>query len=266
MSTTRTGPESPSAQPLQKTRLDRFLAHALDISRTDAQKLVRRERVTVDGEPVRDPSMHVTGGVALDGEPVIAFGRVVLMMHKPAGLLSATRDPSDRTILDLVPRELRPRDLAPVGRLDKDTTGLILLTNDGQLNHRLTHPRRHVPRTYRVHYEGALAEDAMARVAAGLRLEDQTELLPAELTLIGPGECRLVLHQGVYHQVKRMIAVLGGVVTALHREGFGPLVLDPEALAPGAVRSLSGDELEALERSVAAAGAGGADGVAPTKG
>lgn len=228
-----------------RTRLDRFLAHALDISRTDAQKMVRRERVTVHGEPVRDPSMHVDGGVALDGEEVIAFGRVVLMMHKPAGWLSATRDPSDRTILDLVPRELKPRDLSPVGRLDKDTTGLILLTNDGQLNHRLTHPKRHVPRIYRVLFEEGLVADAAARCEAGLTLEDGEFLMPAELTVVGPGEATIVLHQGVYHQVKRMIAVLGGVVTSLHREGFGPLRL--EGLEVGKVRALTAEEIALLE-------------------
>jgi len=230
-----------------RQRLDRFLAHALDISRTDAQKLVRRERVTVAGELVKDPSMHVDDEVevTLDGDPVIAFGRVVLMMHKPAGLLSATRDPSDRTVLDLVPKSLKPRDLSPIGRLDKDTTGLLLLTNDGQLNHRLTHPKRHVPRTYRVTFEDGMEADAVARVAAGLTLEDGTELMPAVLERLSETEARLVLHQGVYHQVKRMIAVLGGTVTALHREGFGPLVLD--SLALGQVRSLTDAEIASLE-------------------
>lgn len=227
------------------TRLDRFLAHALSISRTDAQRMVRKERVTVHGEVVKDPSRHVTDGVALDDEPVIAWGRVVLMMHKPAGWLSATRDPADRTILDLVPAEHKPRDLSPVGRLDKDTTGIILLTNDGQLNHRLTHPKRHVPRTYRVTFEGTLTPDAVERCAEGLTLEDFERLLPAELTLLGPGECRLVLHQGVYHQVKRMVAVLGGLVTGLHREAFGPLTLGD--LPVGEVRRLTPDELASLE-------------------
>jgi len=229
-----------------RTRLDRFLAHALDISRTDAQKLVRRERVTVAGELVKDPSMHVVGEVELDGDPVIAFGRVVLMMHKPTGILSATRDPSDRTVLDLVPKLLKPRDLSPIGRLDKDTTGVLLLTNDGQLNHRLTHPKRHVPRTYRVTFEDGLESDAVARVAAGLTLEDGTELMPAMLERLSETEARLVLHQGVYHQVKRMIAVLGGTVTALHREGFGPLALEA-SLAPGQVRALTDAEIASLE-------------------
>ncbi len=230
-----------------RQRLDRFLAHALDISRTDAQKLVRRERVTVAGELVKDPSMHVDDAVEVtfDGDPVIAFGRVVLMMHKPTGILSATRDPSDRTVLDLVPKTLKPRDLSPIGRLDKDTTGLLLLTNDGQLNHRLTHPKRHVPRTYRVTFEDGLESDAAARVAAGLTLEDGTELMPAVLERLSETEARLVLHQGVYHQVKRMIAVLGGTVTALHREGFGPLVLD--SLAVGQVRPLTDAEIASLE-------------------
>lgn len=228
-----------------RTRLDRFLAHALDISRGDAQRLLRAERITVHGEVVRDASLHVVDGVALDGEPVHAFGRVVLMMHKPPGVLTATRDPSDRTVLDLVPRHLKPRDLSPIGRLDKDTTGLLLLTNDGQLNHRLTHPKRHVPKTYVVHFEGTLAPDAIARCVSGLTLEDGTLLLPAELTLNAPGHAELVLHQGVHHQVKRMIAVLGGAVTALHRRRFGPLDLDP-ALAPGEVRALTDGELAAL--------------------
>jgi 16S rRNA pseudouridine516 synthase len=230
---------------MSTSRLDRHLAHALGISRTDAQKLVRRSRVTVDGHTVKDPSMHVGDGVCLDGDPVILHGRVVLMLHKPTGLVSATRDNAERTVIDIVPPALRPRDLSPVGRLDKDTTGLLILTNDGQLNHRLTHPKRHVARVYEIIWEGTLAPDAVARVAAGLPLEDGTICLPAELRILSPQTGEMTTHQGLYHQVRRMIAALGGHVTRLHRPRYGPLELGDLPL--GATRPLTEAELALID-------------------
>ncbi len=230
---------------MSTSRLDRYLAHALNISRTDAQKFVRRGRVTVHGAEVKDPSMHVETGVALDDEPVILHGRLVLMMHKPAGFVSATRDEREHTVLELVPAELRARDLSPIGRLDKDTTGLLLLTNDGQLNHRLTHPKRHVPRVYEINWEGTLVDDAIARVASGITLEDGSVCLPAELRITSPQTGEMTTHQGMYHQVRRMIASLGGHVTRLHRPRYGPLELGD--LPTGETRRLTDAELALIE-------------------
>ena len=228
-------------------RLDRFLAHALSISRSDAQRLVRRGRVAIDGAPVKDPSGHVPDGarVVLDDECEVSLpGRVVVMLHKPPGVVSATRDERDRTVLDVLPADLRVRDLAPIGRLDKDATGLLLLTNDGELQHRLTHPKRHVPRTYALTWSGALAPDAVARVADGIALDDGTRCLPAELVIEGPDRGTMTVHQGMYHQVKRMVVALGGVVTSLHRTHYGPL--DLGELALGAARPLTPDERRAI--------------------
>lgn len=227
-------------------RIDRFLAHHTGRTRKDASDLVRRGRVTVDGAPVRSASAHIDPAavtVAVDGAAVAWAARRVLMMNKPAGHVTAHRDPLSPTVFDLAPPHLA-RGLVAVGRLDKDTTGLLLLTDDGQLVHALTHPRRGVDKTYDVTFEGALV-DPVARVAAGLVLEDGTRCLPARFEALEPGRARVVVHEGRYHQVKRMIAALGGRVVALHRSAVGPLTLDPD-LAPGASRLLDEAEIAAL--------------------
>jgi 16S rRNA pseudouridine516 synthase len=229
-------------------RLDRFLARALGLSRRDVTRIARAGRVTLDQVPATDPALHLDperARVALDGVPVVYLAQVTLLLHKPPGVVCATRDPSERTVLDLVPAAwLRPG-LAPAGRLDKDATGLVLLTTDGELNHAVTHPRHHLPRVYLVDLEDQLAPDAAQRFAAGLRLRDGTVCAPAELHAEGAGRVRVVVREGRYHQVKRMIAATGGRVRHLHRVALGPLELDP-ALAPGELRPLRPEELRAL--------------------
>ena len=234
-------------------RIDRFLAHHTGRTRKEASGLVRERRVSVDGVVTRDAGAHVdplTQTVAVDGEPVRWSARQVLMLHKPAGVVTATHDPHERTVLDLLPAAARRR-LVPVGRLDKDATGLLLLTDDGALVHALTHPRRGVEKIYEVQYEGVL-DGAVARFAAGIVLADGTQCRPAHIEITGPGAARVTVHEGRYHQVKRMIAACGGGVTALHRAVVGGVALDP-ALAPGEVRALSEDEIARL-------GVGGASG------
>jgi len=230
-------------------RIDKLLARVLPTTRSAAQKLTRSGRVTVDGELERDASRHVDPRrqvVLVDDHPIPSADPLLLMMHKPAGVVSATEDALEKTVLDLVPRALQRRDLAPIGRLDKDATGLLLLGEDGQLAHALTHPRRHVAKVYAVTFSGRLADDALTQVSVGLRLADGTTYLPAELVMIDDTHAELTLREGKYHQVKRMIAALGGVVTALHRTRFGPLVL-PAELLPGEVRELSADERDLIE-------------------
>ncbi len=237
-------------------RLDRFLAHETGRTRKEADRLVRRGLVTVDGVVTTRPADHVDPTrqvVAVDGAPVEYLPQVTLMLNKPAEVVSATEDPGERTVLDLIdPRWVRPG-LAPVGRLDKDTTGLLLLTTDGQLSHALTHPRRHVARVYEAQLEGALDANAAERFARGVALADGTICKPARLEAIGPDRVRVTLTEGRYHQVKRMIAACGAHVAALRRLSMGPLTLDP-ALPEGEARPLTADELGALRDAVREAG------------
>ena len=187
----------------------------------------------------------VAGGLYLNGQPVETERFTYVMLHKPAGVLSATEDSRQQTVLDLLPPELRRRSLSPVGRLDKDTEGLLLLTNDGLLAHRLLAPRSHVDKVYYARVEGALEPADAAAFAAGMTLGDGLECLPAGLEILSPGECLVTLREGKFHQVKRMLAARGKPVTYLKRLSMGPLRLDPE-LAPGAFRMLTAEEKKAL--------------------
>ncbi len=219
----------------------------MGVTRKEASLLIRRRRVSCDDVAVRTAASHVdpaTQVVRVNGEVVAWHARRVLMLHKPAGVVTANHDEHDRTVFDLVPPDLR-RDLVAVGRLDKDATGLLLLTDDGALVHALTHPKRGIEKVYEVTYEGTLV-DPEARFAAGVTLADGTRCRPASFEALAPGRCRLVVHEGRYHQVKRMIAACGGHVTELHRAAVGGLRLDPE-LAPGAVRPLTDAEIDALD-------------------
>lgn len=231
-------------------RLDRWLGHHIGSTGKEVDKILRAERVTVDGAVVRKGATHITPGrsvVALDGEELEHVARYVVMLHKPAGYVSATKDPhGDPVVTALVPASVCPRALSPVGRLDKDATGLLLLTDDGDLVHAITHPKRGVTKLYEVRYDGELAEDAAHAFETGVLLADGTRCKPARLDAIAPGVAHVTLHEGKYHQVKRMIAAVGGHVTGLHRSRVGPIVLDP-ALAEGQARRLTEAELAALD-------------------
>jgi 16S rRNA pseudouridine516 synthase len=232
-------------------RLDRLVAERAGISRADATRLCRGGRVAVDGVPLRDGATHVAPGaiVTLDGRALDARGPLTLLLHKPTGCVSATTDALHPTVLDLVPAELRRTGLAPAGRLDKDTTGLLLLTDDGALNHRLTHPRRHVPKTYDATLTAPLCEQAAELVRDGMRLGDGTQLAPGLLRPLGPGpdgspRVRVIIREGQYHQVRRMVAALGSHVASLARVAIGGLWL-PDGLTPGACRPITEGELAA---------------------
>ncbi|MSP90332.1 MAG: rRNA pseudouridine synthase [Myxococcales bacterium] len=229
-------------------RLDRYLSHGTGAPRRDVGGWLRAGRVEVDGVVVQDGGAAVTSGVAdvrLDGERVHPFSHLVLVMHKPAGSVCSADDAGGPSVLALVPGELRHPDLHPVGRLDKDTTGLLLLTTDGGLSHALTHPRRHVDKSYLAELARDVDADAADRFAAGLRLADGTECQPATLERLGPALVRVGVREGRYHQVKRMIAACGGSVARLHRDRVGPLCLDPQ-LPVGAVRPATPAEIAAL--------------------
>lgn len=232
------------------TRLDKLLADSGMYSRSQAREAIRGGNVSVNGAVVRRPEEKFksdTAEIRVDGEVISCAGKRYLMLNKPAGVLSATEDPAQQTVLDLLPAPYRHMDLFPVGRLDKDTTGLLLLTNDGDFAHRVISPKKHVPKVYRAAVDGTLDGDDVAAFARGLVLADGTQCLPAKLTLPAPGVGRVTVYEGKYHQVKRMFAARGKPVRALYRESVGALPLDP-ALKPGEVRELTPAELEAVFR------------------
>ena len=231
-------------------RLDKYL-HDLGFgSRKEIGRLLSRQEVCVDGVRVKQGAAKVTPSsvVTLDGEVLVYAPTVWLMLNKPAGFITAARDARDETVMDLLPERFARMQVMPVGRLDKDTTGLLLLTNDGALAHRLLSPKRHVEKVYEITYEGSLVPDAVARCAAGIDLGDFTTA-PAALTILSEGRARLVLREGKFHQVKRMFHALGGVVTVLTRSAFGGLLLD-EGLAQGEWRPLTEEEIAVLNAQV----------------
>ena len=229
-------------------RLDKLLAGTGKWSRREVKALVRQGLVRVDGrlaasaEDKLDPAAAI---ITVAGETISLCRFTYVMLHKPAGVLTATEDRKQPTVLDLLPPELRRIGLAPVGRLDKDTEGLLLLTNDGELAHRLLSPRYHVDKRYLARVDGELSAADTEAFARGMTLGDGLECLPAGLEILSPGECLVTLREGKFHQVKRMLAARGKPVTYLKRLSMGPLRLDPE-LAPGAFRMLTAEEKKAL--------------------
>lgn len=220
-------------------RLDKLLAQSGLFSRSEARTLTRSGRVTVDGAVVRSPEAKVeeSAEVRVDGDAVNCSLLRYFMLDKPAGVLSATDDKKQSTVLDLLPREIRALGLFPVGRLDKDTTGLLLLTNDGDFAHRVISPKHGVAKTYIANT--ALPVDArdVAAFAEGVTLADGTQCLPALLEPLEGCRCRVVVYEGKYHQVKRMLASRGKNVLALRRIKIGALELD-EKLGAGGFREL----------------------------
>lgn len=241
---------------MARERLDKMLAGRGAGTRREVGNRIRAGLVTVNGAPCRDPAYKVDPDVdriGMDGVELRTRRERYFMLNKPAGVISATEDASQQTVLALLPAGER-NGLAPVGRLDKDTEGLLLLTDNGALNHALTSPRRHVDKRYRALVSGRLAEDAAAQFTAGLTLADGTVCRPAELTVAGPAqdgltEVFVVLREGKYHQVKRMIAAVGGHVETLERLSMGPLQLDT-TLARGQYRPLTEAEIAALMAAV----------------
>jgi len=225
-------------------RLGKHLAHSGVASRRGAEALVAEGRVTVDGDVVTDPARDVTGqeAIVVDGERVRVDGaRVVYAVNKPGGVVSTARDTHGRrTVVDLVSSSRR---LYPVGRLDADTTGLILLTNDGDLAYALTHPSFEVPRTYRARIEGRLDERALRALREGIELEDG-RTAPARVRRVNAHEVELTIHEGRKRQVKRMLEAVGHPVRSLERVAFGPLRLG--ALPEGEYRELKPSEIEQL--------------------
>lgn len=231
-------------------RLDKLLAGTGKWSRREVKALVRQGLVRVDGrlaasaEDKLDPAAAV---VTVAGETISLRRFTYVMLHKPAGVLTATEDRKQPTVLDLLPPELRRIGLAPVGRLDKDTEGLLLLTNNGELAHRLLSPRYHVDKRYLARVDGELSAADTEAFARGMTLGDGLECLPAGLEVLPDRVCIVTLREGKFHQVKRMLAARGAPVLYLKRLSMGPLTLD-DSLAAGAYRLLRAEEISALYR------------------
>jgi pseudouridine synthase len=227
-------------------RLNAFLARAGVASRRHADELIKAGRVTVNGETGQlNTVVGARDRVAVDGRDVERQRLRYVLLHKPAGVVTTAHDPHGRpTVVELVPGEPR---VVPVGRLDADTTGVLLLTNDGQLAHRLAHPRYGVEKTYVAEIEGDAGEEALRRLREGIVLEDGVTA-PARACRLGRGRVELVLHEGRKHQVKRMLAAVGHPVAQLHRSAYAGLRL--EGLEPGACRELETSEVQQLRLAV----------------
>ncbi len=228
-----------------KERLDKLISSQTNLSRKDAAKAIRDKRVTVNGALCRATDAKVdpeADRIALDGSPVTYRRYVYYMMNKPEGVVSATEDQTERTVLDLLPAELRRDGVFPAGRLDKDTTGLLILTDDGDFAHRMLSPKKHVDKTYLATLDRAPDKSVPEAFASGISLADGTVCKPGAAVISDDCRVEVTIHEGKSHQVKRMFAALGYRVTALERIRIGALDLDP-SLAKGEVLPLSKEEL-----------------------
>lgn len=237
-------------------RLDALLASRQFGSRKESLSLIKAGAVQVNGQRAWKGGQKVnleTDRVTVKGAPVSMQAHLYIMLHKPAGAVSAARDPNAPTVLDLLPTALRRRGLFPAGRLDKGTTGLLLITDDGALAHNLLSPRRHVEKTYLVTLQAPASMEDASIFAAGMHLpaaegHPPEDCQPANLVRLPNNQARVTLHEGKYHQIKRMFRATGNEVLALHREQFGTLTLDP-ALWPGECRKLTLEEIDALKQA-----------------
>ena len=226
-------------------RLDKLLSECGVASRKEIRQLIRSGRVSVDGAAAASPEMKLDpykALVCLDGTKIEYAKYHYYMMNKPAGVLSATDDGRQKTVLDLVTPEMRKIGLFPVGRLDKDTTGILILTNDGEFAHRVISPRSEIVKVYHARTEAPVDEADITAFKEGLTLGDGTKCLPAGLKLLPDGSCLVEVMEGKYHQVKRMLSSRGKPVTELKRLSIGGLKLD-KALLPGGFRALEENEL-----------------------
>ncbi len=226
-------------------RLDRLLSELGVASRSELRQIIRSGRVCVDGAAVTEPERRIdseSSQITLDGVTIHYRRFRYFMLDKPAGVLSVTEDKKQQTVLDLLPPELRRLGLFPVGRLDKDTSGLLLLTNDGEFAHRVISPKSGVEKRYLAETEGETDETDVRAFAEGLILGDGTKCLPAKLEPLGGCRCFVTVMEGKYHQVKRMLASRGKPVTALRRLSVGELELD-QGSVPGALSELEESDL-----------------------
>lgn len=232
-------------------RLDKAISEQGKFSRRDAGKLITKGLVTLNGSVVRDTAAKVSredDTVTVNGEALIMRKHLYLLLNKPLGVVSAGRDPHDKTVVDLVPPELFRSGLFPAGRLDKDTTGMVIITDDGDFAHRILAPKSHISKTYAVTLDVPVTAEMEAGFSAGISLKDEKKCMPAQLTIIGDFTARVVIHEGMYHQIKRMFGCYGAKVLALRRISMGNLPLD-ENLTEGDCRELTAAELALLTKT-----------------
>lgn len=235
-----------------KIRLDKYLADMGLGTRTEVKKDIKKGRISVNGEIIKSPEYKIdtqTDAVLADGKEIAYEELVYYMLNKPQGVVSATEDRRDKTVLDLI-SEKRRKDLFPVGRLDKDTEGLLLITNDGELAHNLLAPKKHVDKKYFVRLKAPLSEENRKRLEEGVDIGENKLTLPAQVFVLNEerDEAEIIIREGKFHQIKRMFHAVGNQVVFLKRLSMGSLVLD-ETLLPGEYRLLTLQEIERLKEN-----------------
>lgn len=238
---------------MNRQRLDKTLSAQGLWSRKEAKALIRRGAVLLNGQPCRQAEAPVdwdSDSVTVEGKALSLSPHSYLLLNKPKGVVSATQDPQQPTVLDLIPPELQRKGLFPAGRLDKDSTGLLLITDDGDFAHRLLSPKKHVQKEYQVRVDGCVTPEMVEAFRLGVNVHNEYTTLPSRLTVLEHSPqgdlCQVILREGLYHQIKRMFRSFGLTVLELHRCRMGALSLDPK-LAPGQCRPLTPEELQLLD-------------------
>lgn len=232
-------------------RLDKILASQGTLSRKEVKEMIRKGRIALNGAVVKDSSLKINENndiVSVDGVELVLKKHIYIMLNKPQGVVSASESDTDETVVDLVPENLFRKGLFPAGRLDKDTTGFVLITDDGDFAHKILSPKNHIFKTYIAELEHRLSESDIKSLENGITLDDGTELKESKVEVIEDTDkpmVRIMICEGKYHQVKRMFAATGNKVLSLHREKMGELYLD-ENLKPGECREITPEELEKM--------------------
>lgn len=235
-------------------RIDKILASQGTLSRRDVKEMIKKGRVTLNGNVIKDSAVKIdinTDTIKVDGKIFILKKHIYIMMNKPQGVVSASDSDTDKTVVDLVPDVLFRKGLFPAGRLDKDTTGFVLITDDGDFAHKILSPKNHIFKTYIARLEHELSADDIKMLESGITLADGTTLKEAKVEIVEQGEnpvVKIMICEGKYHQVKRMFAAAGNKVVALHRSKMGELELDG-GLKPGECREITAEELEKIQKS-----------------
>lgn len=233
-------------------RLDKIISKSGKFTRSEIKRLARTGEITLDGKTVRDASVKADTErcqITVSGEKIDACEHVYIMLNKPQGVVSASEGRGDVTVVDILPEDMKRKNLFPAGRLDKDTTGFVLITDDGDFAHRILSPKNHIRKTYTVTLDKPIDESKKAVLEKGLELKDGTVFKPAELILLSDAmtEIQITIYEGKYHQIKRMFKAVGSTVVALRRIKMGGVCLDDD-LAEGSARYLTKDEIEKIEK------------------